>query len=202
MFRRPRVRWTPLVRTTVVGLLFVTFMAGCGAGSANDDHVVGKGAARHNSADVAFATQMIPHHAQAAAMVNLTLGRNLDPALAVTAEKMLTSQSAEVTKMSGWLQDWGKPVPRTMIDHVGHAMGDTSMPGALKAAEFHRLKKAKGAEFERAWLQAMIAHHEGAIRMAKAEQSTGANPAAKRLASEMIRTQRAELQQLRGYLSG
>jgi hypothetical protein len=31
-----------------------------------------------------------------------------------------------------------------MIDHVGHAVGDTSMPGALSEAAFHRLEIAKG----------------------------------------------------------
>jgi len=33
----------------------------------------------HNDADVAFATDMIQHHAQALTMVDLTVSRDLDP---------------------------------------------------------------------------------------------------------------------------
>lgn len=192
------------VAAPAVALVWVLalLVSGCGAGGDGEDEVVGKGPTRHNSADVEFATQMVPHQAQAVAMVNLTLGENLDPAVSMTAEQMLMAQSSMVSKMEGLLQDWGKPIPRTMVDHVGHAMGDTSMPGALSKSEFHRLESAKGAQLERAWLQAMIAHHEGAVQMARTEQAEGANPAAKHLAGEIIRTHQSELRQLRGHLSG
>jgi uncharacterized protein (DUF305 family) len=140
--------------------------------------------------------------AQAVAMVNLTIGENLDPAVSTTAEQMLTAQSSMVTKMEGLLQDWRKPIPRTMIDHVGHPMGDSSMPGGLPKSRFHRLESAKDAQLEHAWLQAMIAHHECAIQMAKTQQAHGANPAAKRLAGQVIRTHQSELQELRVHLDG
>lgn len=146
--------------------------------------------------------KMIPHHAQAVAMVNLTFDREVDPALGRVAEVMLMRQTAETNKMSTWLQDWGRPVPRTMIDHVGHTMGDTSMPGALTKGHFESLEKAQGAEFERAWLETIIAHHQGAIATARTERAEGVNPVAKRLAPQTIRTHQAELRQLRGLLSG
>jgi uncharacterized protein (DUF305 family) len=189
--------------TTAVGAalsLLLVLVPGCGADSGESDSVVGTGPSRRNDADVRFATQMIPHHAQVVAMVNLTFDRKVDSELAMTAEQMLTSPP-DTNVLSSWLQDWGKPIPRTMIDHVGHTMGNTSMPGALNKAEFHQLEKTKGADFEQAWLEAMIAHHEGAIQMAKTEQAEGANPAAKRLAGEVVRSQQSELRELRSFLS-
>lgn len=180
--------------------LVLAVVPACGADSGETDSVVGTGASRRNDADVRFATQMIPHHAQVVAMVNLTFDRKVDPTLAMTAEQMLTSPP-DTNVLSGWLQDWGKPIPRTMIDHVGHTMGNTSMPGALSKAEFHHLEQSKGQRFEKAWLEAMIAHHEGAIQIAKTEQVEGANPAAKRLAGEVVRTQQAELRELRSLQS-
>lgn len=180
----------------VATVLLLLLVSGCGGGGEEEDEVVGTGPLRRNATDVTFATQMIPHHAQAVAMANLTLGRPVNPQLAATAEQMLTS-SSETSKLQMLLQRWDEPIPRTMIDHVGHAMGDTSMPGALSKAEFHQLEQAKGPQFERAWLDAMIAHHEGAIEMARSEQAEGASPVAKRLAAEMIQRQQAELQQLR-----
>lgn len=197
-----KVAGTPRILLAVAASLLALLVTGCASESGGDDRVIGSGPSRHNSADVQFATKMIPHHAQAVAMVNLALDRKVDPDLTSVADEMLMRQTGETTKMATWLQDWGKPVPRTMIDHVGHTMGDTSMPGALTKAEFRRLETAQGAEFERAWLEAMIAHHEGAIQMAKSEQAEGANPAAQRLATQITRTQQAELRQLRGLLSG
>jgi uncharacterized protein (DUF305 family) len=200
MIQAPKVRQTVRVPAVAVTVLLAILIAGCGADGEASDPVVGQGASRRNSADVEFATTMIPHHAQAVAMINLTLGGQARPELARTAEEILMEQTGETSKMSTWLQDWGKPVPRTMIDHVGHTMGDTSMPGALSKAEFHHLEKANGREFERMWLDAMIAHHEGAIEIAQTEQANGANPAAKRLAAQMIQTQQAQLEELRRLL--
>lgn len=202
MIQWPKAQRTVFAPASALVCVLALLISGCEADTSDDDAVVGKGAMRHNSADVEFATRMLPHQAQAVAMVNVTLGENLDPAVAMTAEQMLTARSSVVTKMEGLVQDWGQRIPRTMIDHVGHAMGDTSMPGALSKSEFHRLESAKGPRLERAWLQAMIAHHEGAIQMAETEQAEGANPAAKRLASQIIRTHQAELRELRGQLSG
>jgi uncharacterized protein (DUF305 family) len=187
---------TLVAPVAVATLLLLLFVSGCGGGTEEQDEVVGKGPLRRNTADVTFATQMIPHHAQAVAMANLTLGRPVNPQLAATAEQMLTS-SSETSKLQMLLQRWDEPIPRTMIDHVGHSMGDTSMPGALSKAEFHQLEQAQGPQFERAWLDAMIAHHEGALEMARSEQGEGASPVAKRLAAQMIQRQQAELQQLR-----
>lgn len=198
MIPSSRLRRAVVAPALAAGLL-VGLVGGCGDGD-EASQVVGQGPNRRNSADVEFATQMIPHHAQAVAMVNLTLGQKIDPAVAATAEQMLTSSLSE--KLSGLLQDWGKPIPRTMTDHVGHAMGDTSMPGALTQAEFYQLEKTRGATFEREWLEAMIAHHEGAIRMARTERAEGVNPTAKRLAAQVIRTHQAELQDFRKLVSG
>ena len=44
-------------------------------------------ATEHNDADVAFATDMIQHHAQALSMVDLTMGRDLDPEVQALAER-------------------------------------------------------------------------------------------------------------------
>ncbi|GAA4905615.1 uncharacterized protein (DUF305 family) [Nonomuraea thailandensis] len=46
----------------------------------------------------------------------------------------------------------------------------------------------------------MIAHHQGAIEMARTEQAAGSNPRAKELAGAMAATQQAEVEQLRRIL--
>jgi hypothetical protein len=64
-----------------------------------------------------------------------------------------------------------------------------------------KLEAAKGTAFDRMFAQMMIAHHNGAIAMARDEQAKGANPQAKALAVTIEKTQTAEvatLQQRRG----
>jgi hypothetical protein len=74
------------------------------------------------------------------------------------------------------------------------------MPGALTKTEFHQLEQARGPMFEREWLEAMIAHHEGAIQMARTERAEGVSPAAKKLAAQLIRTHEAELERFQRLL--
>ena len=51
----------------------------------------------------------------------------------------------------------------TVID----AAGATLMPGMLTPEEMTRLSEAKGAPFDRLFLELMIKHHEGALDMVK-----------------------------------
>lgn len=73
-----------------------------------------------------FVTNMIQHNAQALAMVDLTMGRPLDPKMEQLAEAIRATQGPEIETMTDWLTDWDETVPETMRDHgnVGHDQGD------------------------------------------------------------------------------
>jgi len=158
-----------------------------------------------NDADVDFATNMIPHHAQAVQMANLTQDRDVDAAVRQLAEQIRDAQVPEVETMTDWLTAWDKEVPETSIDHVhgGHDvsempdMGGTGdVPGMMSAEEMQELMDAPDAEFQHMWLAMMKTHHEGAIEMAKSEQTDGQFPDAVRLAKSIISTQQAEIEQI------
>ncbi len=157
-----------------------------------------------NDADVAFATAMIPHHAQALAMVDLTLGRDLDPALAALTEQIRTTQTPEIETMTDWLTSWDEPVPKTERDHANAhddmEMDDSEMPGMMSAEDLEELEALSGAEFEEQWLDLMIEHHEGAVEMAEDEIADGSFPAAIALAEEIVEGQSAEIEQLEQLL--
>jgi uncharacterized protein (DUF305 family) len=53
-----------------------------------------------------------------------------------------------------------------------HVHGATLMPGMLTAEEMARLAAAKGAEFDRLFLEGMIKHHGGALTMVQELFST------------------------------
>ncbi|HRD59642.1 MAG TPA: DUF305 domain-containing protein [Nocardioides sp.] len=158
-----------------------------------------------NDADVTFATDMIPHHAQAIQMVTLTDGRTLDPEVQQLATEIRDAQAPEVETMVDWLTAWGKEVPETSLDHTnaGHDMsempeieGMDDMPGMMSAEDMQALADAPDAEFQTMWLEMMKEHHEGAIEMAQTEQDAGKFADALSLAESIVTAQEAEIEQI------
>lgn len=165
-----------------------------------------------NGADVDFATEMIPHHAQALVMVDMTRGRELSPAVAQLTEDIRAAQGPEIEQMVDWLTEWDKPVPETMRDHAnaddhkmsGHDMGGGAaddMPGMMTEDEMAQLEAANGAAFEEMWLEMMIEHHKGAIEMAQDEQEHGTFGPAKKLADSIESSQQDEIDHMQDLLA-
>jgi uncharacterized protein (DUF305 family) len=77
------------------------------------------------------------------------------------AERIDVSQGDEIKMMKTWLTTRGLDVPS---EHAHH-MGGPLMPGMLTADQMTRLGAARGDEFDRLFLEAMIFHHLGAITM-------------------------------------
>ncbi|MFC4002657.1 DUF305 domain-containing protein [Prauserella oleivorans] len=151
-------------------------------------------------ADVAFVRQMIPHHEGALAMARLVQGRTGNPAIVDLAGRVAQAQGPEIAQMKAWLRQWGVDQTET---HGGTPGGNHSpspgheeMPG-MGAADLRKLERAKGAEFDRLFLQLMIAHHEGAVRMSRTVLEQGRNPDVKALARRIIDAQEAEIAEMR-----
>ena len=99
-----------------VALAGIAFVAGCGglASSGHQYAASGSGAsssAAHNAADVAFATDMIPHHAQAVEMADLALAVAADPEVKALAQAIKGAQDPEIKTMTGWFTGWKAPGP-------------------------------------------------------------------------------------------
>ncbi|MFF9344492.1 DUF305 domain-containing protein [Streptomyces sp. NPDC014773] len=144
-----------------------------------------------NDADVMFAQMMIPHHQQALEMAKLADGRAEDADVKKIVAAVEQAQDPEIQKMKAWLKGWGKPESAGM----GH-----SMAGMMSEQDMKDLSVAKGKDFDRTFAELMIAHHEGAVEMARTEQKDGENAEAKALAGEVVRTQAAEIAELRKIL--
>jgi len=168
--------------------------------------------AAFNDADVEFAQAMIPHHQQALDMVKLTKGRTLSSETQAIVDGIQAAQAPEIQTMTGWLEDWGKSVPSS--DSTGHDMGSMdddsgdmgmghggSMPGMMTQAQMNGLRNATDAMFENMWLRMMVAHHEGAVEMAKTELKNGKFPDALRLAQAVITGQTAEIARMSALLA-
>ncbi len=190
------------MRTTLITLLVVLglTLSGCGDGGTDEP----SSAKPYDEADVAFATDMLPHHAQALSMIDLTVGRRLEPEVMQLIEDIRSAQTPEIETMAGWLEGWGKKVPETGRGHSMEGMDEHTMdmPGMMSDQEMADLKSATGTAFQRMFLQMMIRHHEGAVAMARVEQTDGKFPAAVSLARSIEKGQRSEINTMERLLAG
>ena len=80
---------------------------------------------------------------------------------------------------------------------MGHHM---DMNGMISDKQMQELSALKGAKFDKAFLNAMIEHHQGALEMVELLKSTK-NAEAKKLAKEIIRVQKAEISSMKKLLA-
>lgn len=162
-----------------------------------------------NSADVDFATSMIPHHAKALTMVDLTREREVSPEVQQLSEAIRAAQVDEIQQMVEWLTAWDRPIPATMRDHVNaedhgsdHGEGDdgTDMPGTATHQDLSDLEAAEGSEFEEMWLQMMIEHHAAAVEMANDQKAEGVFRPAIDLATSIVSSQQDAIDHMKDLL--
>ena len=201
---------TARIAAVLVALATALFVSACSgpAGSSSDSHTdhqqsdepaVSAEPAGYNADDVAFATNMIPHHQQAVDLSALVPDRSTNPEVTKLASDIAAAQGPEIETMKVFLVQWNEnPDTNTGSGHGGHG----AMQGMVDEATMARLESLKGAEFDTLWLQSMIGHHQGAIEMAKAEVANGENVDAKGMANDIITTQQAEIGQMEQMLGG
>ncbi|MER7711751.1 DUF305 domain-containing protein [Streptomyces werraensis] len=155
---------------------------------------------QHNAADVAFAKGMIPHHRQAVEMADLAPGRARSAEVKKLAAEIRKAQAPEIEKLSGWLTSWGGTVPaEDAMDHSMHGSME-GMDGMMSAEDMTALGNASGKAFDTAFMEMMIKHHEGAVEMARTEQSDGVHAQARKMAADIIASQSAEIEQMKKLL--
>ena len=176
-----------MTRRLAAALATAVLLAGCGSADTTVRAPV------FNAADVMFLQMMVPHHLQGIEIVRLAPDRATDPEVRMLAAAIETTQLSEVDAMAGWLRDWGQPTDADADAHAAHG----GMP-STSAAEIAAL--ASAADFDRQFLNLLIAHQDDAIQMARAEAAHGQNPAAKALAGRIDASRSAQLQQMLALL--
>jgi uncharacterized protein (DUF305 family) len=155
---------------------------------------------KFSAADVRFMQGMIGHHAQAVEMTGLLRTRTACDEMRMLGQRIEVSQADEIKMMQQWLQDRGQELPGP---HVHHAPGAGLMPGMLTTEEMSRLAAAKGAEFDRLFLELMIKHHEGALTMVKdlfSQPGAGQEAEIFAFASDVEADQRMEIARMAAML--
>jgi uncharacterized protein (DUF305 family) len=210
-------------RTLLRGAAALTLVAGlaltaaCGSddgGETATESRTGDNGEVYNTADLQFANQMIPHHAQAVQMANMTMDRPIDAPVRRLADDIRAAQTPEVQQMVEWLTGWGEEIPETPIDHSNAGHGGEhlegggmegmeeyeDMPGMMSAEDMKALADASDGEFQDLWLEMMIEHHEGAVEMAQEQQEQGSYKDAVQLARGIESGQQKEISTMEGLL--
>ena len=175
-----------------LALVAALALTGCGSGNSS-----GSGGGDFNKADVTFAQSMIPHHEQAVQMAKQHASTSEVKNL---ADKIESAQGPEIKTMKGWLKDWAKSESGGSMGGMDHGSG-TGMPGMMSDGDMSALGQSTGATFDKMFLTMMIAHHTGAIEMAKTEQAKGKNADAKALAKKIEAAQTTEIAEMKKMLA-
>ena len=156
----------------------------------------------HSPDDVLFMQDMIPHHNQAVQMAALVADRTNRQELLDVAGRIDASQVDEIEFMKQWLSERGEDVP----DPTEHDAMHTShtMAGMASPAQMAELAQVEGTDFDRLFLQLMIAHHEGAVKMVEEllEQPGSAyDPVLFEFTNDVTNDQTSEIERMNAMLA-
>jgi uncharacterized protein (DUF305 family) len=155
----------------------------------------------NDSAEAGFARDMIVHHGQAVQMAEIVRDRTESDAVRLLASDISLTQQGQIGIMQGWLQVWGLPTtgPEPAMAWMGHPTGGL-MPGMATPDEIARLGKLPPQRADVLFLRLMIAHHEASIPMSQAILRRTDEPEVGQLARDIIRSQKAEIENMRAMV--
>jgi len=142
--------------------------------------------------DRSFIEQMIPHHESAIAMAKLAQQKSTHAEIKTLANDVITSQTAEINTMKQWYKDWyGTDVPTVTTTNMwgGHMMNSQDSTDILNSA----------TDFDKAFLEEMIPHHQMAVMMANMLDIATNRPEMKKLASDITSAQTKEINDMESW---
>jgi hypothetical protein len=106
--------------------------------------------------DVAFVTELMHRDAALLNLLDVALGRPLDPDVVGATELLRRDVTARIETSADQLESWGKNVPKTVRDHGFEHSSDgddiPSLDGMPTGDELQKLGRAPRAEFEAAFV--------------------------------------------------
>ena len=137
--------------------------------------------------DEEFIKGMIPHHQEAVDTSLLITQNTRNAELKKFTQAVIDGQSAEITQMKAWHQSWFNK-PYVADNSYMAMMGDVSQ------------YKSGTDEADTLYIKGMIAHHEGAVQMAKQALGFTQRAEIKAMADAIIKTQTEEIALLKSWL--
>lgn len=137
----------------------------------------------------AFLKVMVPHHEMAVEMAQMALERAKAPELIAMARAIITAQNAEIEQMKKIHQRlYSAELAPDMMAHdaLGMSMAEAGMNMDMKGLELAR-------DFDQVFIDMMVPHHQGAIRMARVLLANTKDEELTNLGNGIITAQSAEI---------
>ena len=143
--------------------------------------------------DGAFVSQMVPHHESAIEMAEIAVRRAEHPEIEALANSIIASQSDEITSLQAIHERlFGASIAEVDHETLGmpeHEMGMGTDVAALESAK----------SFDRAFIDMMVPHHQGAIGMSRIEIAHGSDNEAIALGEQIIAAQSREIEDMNSW---
>jgi uncharacterized protein (DUF305 family) len=166
----------------IIGIALITITAG-GEDSGEDA----------KATDGAFIVEMIPHHESAIEMAKIAREQGEHPEVKALAAEIASTQAAEIGGLERIHQRiFGQPTGKAEHGTLGLPANEMGMH--MDASEL-----AGERPFDRAFIDMMVPHHQGAIRMARIELAAGENPQLTKLAEAIVAAQASEIEQMNSW---
>lgn len=142
--------------------------------------------------DLQFLDTMMAHHQGAVEMAKMIDSRTQNAELKTFGAQIIADQSKEIAQMKAWRAKWfaGKPSAMNM-----------EMPGMADSMKMDmaKLSAAKDGDFDLAFVQMMIPHHDGAVEMSKEALAKAQHPEIKTLSNQIIKVQQEEIKMMQNW---
>jgi len=141
--------------------------------------------------DKAFIDAMVPHHQGAIEMARVALKNAEHEEIKELSRNIISSQQAEIEELKDIKkEEFGTSnVPMEMSQEQMRGMGMMMDPQQLANQE----------PFDKAFIDAMIPHHQSAIEMAQVALEKSDNPQIKELAENIVSAQQKEIEQMKQW---
>ena len=141
--------------------------------------------------DKAFIDAMVPHHQGAIEMARVALKNAEHAEIKELSQNIISSQQAEIEELKAIMkEEFGTSnVPMEMSPEQLRSMGMMMDPQELANRE----------PFDKAFIDAMIPHHQSAIEMAEVAYEKSKNPRIKELAENIMSAQKREIEQMKQW---
>jgi uncharacterized protein (DUF305 family) len=162
----------------LVPVALMLLIGGCGGDDGGNGRKV-----KANETDLAFATEMLDHHERGIDAADLALRRARDPVVRRSARDLIQLTSVEAQTLR---------TVRRVLTEAGVQQGSLGVPSSTLDA-----RALRGAEnFDRAYADALIAHHRLAIQMAAIERRKGVHEELRRMSGDITDLARFQIRQL------